>query len=80
MICPFTGLLPNPDMPLRQDQTDRRRIVLEKNTQRTDIDEKIMGVGGDDDEEGESEDEDDNGERTRLEDNRSETKRRNTTQ
>jgi hypothetical protein len=38
--------------------TDRRRIALEKNDQRADIDEAMGEGGGDEDEEDESEDED----------------------
>ena len=59
-----------------QSQTDRRRIVHEKDNQRTDIGE-TMGEGGGDEEDGESEDDDEDGQGTGLPVKRSGTKRRN---
>jgi hypothetical protein len=44
-----------------ETQTDRRKSVSEKNTQRTDIDESMGEGGGDEEEDGESEDDNEDG-------------------
>ncbi len=62
-----------------QTQTDRRKSVCEKNTQRSDIDE-TMGEGGegggDEDEDGESEDDNEDDQGTGVTSKCPETKRR----
>ena len=59
-----------------QTQTDRRKIVHEKNAQRTDIDETMGEGGGDEEEDGESEDDNEDGQGTGVADKQSGTKRR----
>jgi hypothetical protein len=59
-----------------QAQDDRRKSVVEKNDQRTDIDETMGEGGGDEEEDGESEDDNEDGQGRGVSVTRSGTKRR----